>query len=406
MGAAVAITGLGAVSPFGVGMDVLWAGLHCGDHAIGPVRLFSALAHRTHLAGELPPDSLPRPNGAGADRGGRTGAMALAAAREALADAGLLETGGALRGAGLFFGTSTGGLFEGEEAFFRYIEDGADRGRVTGFAVQPGGTPAEHVARELGVAGPTEVVATACAASTLALEGALDALRTGEVELALVGGADGLCQTTFGGFNSLRAVDALPSRPFRTDRQGLSLGEGAAMLILETAERAAARGARVLSWLAGAGSSCDANHMTAPAPEGEGAERAILLALEDAGVRPDEVGFVNAHGSGTPHNDAAEAAALRAVLGPRVAEVPVTSTKGAIGHTLGACGAIEAAVTVRCLLEGVLHPTPGGGEVDPDARVNLVMGKSRAIDPARPALSTNIAFGGANAAVVLRRDLP
>jgi 3-oxoacyl-[acyl-carrier-protein] synthase II len=246
-------------------------------------------------------------------------------------------------------------------------------------------------------------LATACAASTMAIEAALDALRGGELELALAGGTDGLCQTTFGGFNSLRAVDEQPARPFRADRQGLSLGEGAGVLVLETEAHARGRGARILARLAGAASTCDAHHMTAPEEAAEGAARAMELALLDAGFTADAVDFVNAHGTGTPHNDAAEWRALQRVLGERAGRVPLTSTKGAIGHSLGACGALEAVVTVADLGRGRVHATPGLGPVDPAAAVDLVLGTARPLARAQVALSLNLAFGGANAALVFAR---
>lgn len=400
----IVVTGIGAVSPFGPGVDVLWEGLARGEERIRPVELFSTEGHRTRLAAEVRelPDGLPAglvlPRGS---RPSRTDRFALHAAHEAWRMAGLPLPAPAE--AGLFLGSSTGGLYEGEEAYWRLRRTGPERARAKPFAPQPNGTPADAVALAFGLTGPVEALATACAASTMALEAALDSLRAGEVRFALAGGSDGLCQTTFGGFNSLRAVDEAPARPFREDREGLSLGEGAGFLVLETEAEAAARGATILAVLAGAGSTCDAFHMTAPGPEGAGAARAMRLALEDAGVAPEAVGFLDAHGSGTPHNDRAEAAAIRAVFGEHAATLPVTSSKGAVGHTLGSCGSLEAVITVLCLLHGRVHPTPGAGTVDPEARVDLVLGEPRAIDDARPALSLNLAFGGANAAVVLRK---
>lgn len=400
----IVVTGIGAVSPFGPGVDALWEGLAAGEERIRPVELFSTEGHRTRLAAEVPelPESLPAglvlPRGS---RPSRTDRFALHAAHEAWLMAGLPLP--APPEAGLFLGSSTGGMYEGEEAYWRLRRTGPERARTKPFAPQPNGTPADAVAHAFGLSGPVEALATACAASTMALEAALDSLRAGEVRVALAGGADGLCQTTFGGFNSLRAVDEAPARPFRADREGLSLGEGAGFLVLETEADAASRGARPLAVLAGAGSTCDAFHMTAPCPEGSGAARAMRVALADAGVSPGAVGFLHAHGSGTPHNDQAEAAAIRAVFGERAATLPVTSSKGAVGHTLGSCGSLEAVITVLCLIHGRVHPTPGGGVVDPEARVDLVLGDPRAIDDARPALSLNLAFGGANAALILRK---
>jgi 3-oxoacyl-[acyl-carrier-protein] synthase II len=220
------------------------------------------------------------------------------------------------------------------------------------------------------------------------------------VTCAVAGGADSLCSLTYSGFNALRAVDDGPCRPFRADRAGLSLGEGAGVLVLEPWERALERGATPLAELRGAGSSCDAHHMTAPHPAGAGAAAAMLASLEDARLAPEAVDFVNAHGTGTPLNDSAEWRALSLVLGARAGRVPLTATKGSIGHLLGSAGAIEAVVTVQCLHEKLIHPTAGGGAVDPAIGVDLVLGVPRAIPSGAVGISTSLAFGGANTALV------
>jgi len=381
------ITGVGATSAFGEGVEVLWRSLLAGDHAIRAVSLFDVSRHRTRLAAQAEASVVAR-------REGRTDALARAAVREAIADAGDLS------GAGVFWGTSTGGMFEGEQFYWR--ETSAKRGRVpvAPLACQPPGAPACTVARAIGTSGPVETIATACAASTMALEAALIALRGGEVDVALAGGSDGLCELTFGGFNSLRAVSESPARPFRPMREGLSIGEGAGALLLERAEHARARGARPLALLTAARSTCDSFHMTAPHPEGRGMAAAARGALEEAGVPAGDLALVNAHGTGTPHNDGAEWLALESALEGAASSTPVTATKGAVGHLLGACGALEAVVCVRALQEGVVPPTPGEGPVDPEAPVDLVLGEPRRLKGAT-ALSQNLAFGGANAAIVI-----
>ena len=411
--ARIVVSGLGAVSAFGKGMDCLWDGLQSGESAFSPVRLFDVLPHRTRLGGQVPQDDDPRlcpPN----SRSSRSDAFALDAAREAWRCAGLADHQDRQR-VGVFLGSSTGGMLEGEEFFAALSSANASRGRqgpvhVSHMASQPCSSPAECVARELGLGGPVESLASACSAATMALESALSALRTAEVDVAVAGGADGLCQLTFGGFNCLRAVDDAPARPFRVDRAGLSLGEGAGVLVLEREEDARRRAAPALerqAWveLAGAGSSCDAYHMTAPDPEAKGAVQALRAALEDACLSPDDVDFIDAHGTGTPHNDEAECHALREVFGQRLARLPLTANKGAVGHLLGACGGLEAAVTARALLEGRVPPTPGSGKLDPE-EIDLVLGAARELDRTRSAVSLNLAFGGANAAVVLRRHGP
>ncbi|HSM13582.1 MAG TPA: beta-ketoacyl-[acyl-carrier-protein] synthase family protein [Thermoanaerobaculia bacterium] len=400
-GAAVAITGLGAVSGYGAGTAALWRGLLSGRTAIGTVRRFDSAAYRTHVASEVPDAACAAPPRARLSLADR---FALSAAAEALGQAGLPARLDELR-AGLFFGSSTGGMLESEEFYARLLAraeaEGAPRPRLGGLVSQPPSGPGDAVARAHGVTGPVETVASACASATLALGAALEALRAGEVDLVLAGGSDSFCRLTFAGFNSLRAVDELPCRPFRIERLGMTIGEGAAVLVLETRERAAARGARPLAWLAGVGASCDAHHMTAPDPEGDGISRAVAAALADAGRGPGSIDFVDLHGTGTPANDAAEARMLRRVFGARATELPATSTKACVGHFLGAAGAIEAVATVLGLEHGLVHPTPGEGTLDPELGVDLVVGSARQVAGARTALSTNLAFGGANAACVL-----
>jgi 3-oxoacyl-[acyl-carrier-protein] synthase II len=407
--ARVVVTGLGAVTPFGRGMDALWNGLCSAEHAFAEVELFDVRGHRTRIAGQVPEGTgIPRAHVAG--RGSRSDSFAEFAALDAWLDAGLGGEAGRGR-VGVFLGSSTGGMLEGEDWFARASQprtSGAPVGRprVSRMASQPCSSPAEAVARVLAVTGPVESVASACSAATMAIESALDALRRGEVDIAVAGGADALCQLTFGGFNSLRAVDEGPARPFRRDRSGLTLGEGAGVLVLETEEHARGRAARALSSarfveLAGAASSCDAFHMTAPDPDARGAIQALRAALADAHLSPEAVDFVDAHGTGTPHNDESEWRALTEVFGERACRLPVTANKGAVGHLLGACGGLEAAVTARALLEAVVPPTPGEGTLDP-AGIDLVWGKPRPLTGPSAAVSLNLAFGGANAALVFR----
>ncbi len=396
----IVVTGLGVVSPWGWGVRPFLAGILSGETAIGPFTRFDHRRQRTHVAGEVPP-APPQVRGRlkGFGRLSYADGYALAATREALEHAGLAPGGPGL--AGVYFGGSTGGLLESEWYYEQRLNGQHPSRRL--LASQQLSAPGEAVARYAQTRGPLETVSSACASGGLALEAALRDLRSGEADWALAGGSDSLCQITYSGFNALRAVSETPCRPFRQDRTGMSIGEGAALLVLEPLERAAARGARPLAELKGAGSSCDASHMTAPHPEGMGAALAIEQALKDAGLGPDEIDFVNAHGTGTPLNDAAEWAALHKSLGERAGRIPLTSTKGVVGHLLGSSGAIEAAATVLCLREGKLHATPGGGTVDPATPVDLVLGRPRPLPDARFALSTSLAFGGANAAVIFGR---
>jgi 3-oxoacyl-[acyl-carrier-protein] synthase II len=392
--ARMAVTGLGVVSGFGSGREALRAGLESGATAIRPVARFDVSTFRTRLAAEVPGRAA---SGAG-DRLSLADRFALEAAAEALADAALPTRLDALR-VGLFFGSSTGGMLESETYYAGLRATSRRRARIAALAAQPTSAPADAVAREHGVTGPVLTIASACASATLAFGSALDALRDGEIEIALVGGSDSLCRLTYAGFNSLRAVDPRACRPFRAGRDGMSIGEGAAVLVLESEGRARSRGARIHGYLRGAGAACDAHHMTSPDPEGAGIRRAVEAALADAALAPGDIDFVNVHGTGTPLNDAAEARMLAAVFGERAARLPITSAKGALGHFLGSAGAVEAVATLLALADRRVQPTAGEGAVD--LAVDLVESAPRELPAARFALSTNLAFGGANAAIVL-----
>jgi 3-oxoacyl-[acyl-carrier-protein] synthase II len=395
------VTGVGVVCAYGWSTEDFWSGLVEGRVAIGDFDRVDHREYRTHVAAQVPevPTEVRRrfhtwKHHSLADR------FALVASWDALQQAGLREQLPELE-SGVFFGSSTGGMLETED-YYRLLRGGG-RPRLDLVASQQVSAPGNAVAREFGVRGPVQTVSSACASGSLAVGMALDALRDGEVDVAIAGGADSLCRTTYGGFNSLRSIDERPCKPFRTDRDGLSLGEGGAALVLETEESARRRGVQPLAEVAGSGCASDAHHMTAPAPEGGGAAVALRLALEDAGTAGDAIDFVNAHGTGTPRNDVAEWNALRTVLGSRASEIPVTSTKSLIGHLLGSAGSIEAVATVLCLQHRAVHATAGAGEVDPDAPVHLVRERPFRPPSLRSAASLNLGFGGCNAAVVFSR---
>jgi 3-oxoacyl-[acyl-carrier-protein] synthase II len=402
--ARVVVTGLGAVSAAGWGVAAFRDALRSGRTAVGPFDRFDHATQRTHIAGQVPPE--PESVRARAPRGwnklSNSDHFALAAAAEAMAHAGLAG-GGPRPHAGVFFGGSTGGLFESERYFEALVRSPGSSPRRAQLASHLIGTPAEAVARQLGLDGPVETVSSACASGGLAIEQALRAIRSSEVDVAITGGADCLCLTTYSGFNALRAVAEEPCRPFRADRSGMSLGEGGAVLILESLQHARERGAMPLAEVLGAASTCDANHMTAPQAEGHFAVAAVERAISDACLTADGIDFINAHGTGTPLNDAAEFAGLRRVFGDRLARLPIEATKGVVGHLLGAAGAMAAVSVVLGLLDREVHPTPGGGAIDPAFSIDLVLDGPRPLPDVRAALSMSLGFGGANSAVVFGR---
>jgi 3-oxoacyl-[acyl-carrier-protein] synthase II len=403
LGRRVVVTGLGAVTAAGWGVPPLREAVRSGRTAIRQFDSFDHRGQRTHVAGQVPPGPPTRPGRRVPwSRLSNSDRFALFAAFEAAEQGGLPVPLDA-HTTGVFFGSSTGGLLEFERYFEELVQKPGSRPPRALVASHSLSAPAETVARHLGVRGPVETVSSACASGGLAVEQALRALRAGEVDLAFAGGADCLCLTTYSGFNALRAVDERPCRPFRADRAGMSLGEGGAALLLELLDHARARRARPLAEVLGAGSSCDANHMTAPHAEGLGAAVALERALADAGLKPDVIDFVNAHGTGTPLNDVAEWAALLRVFGERARRIPMEATKGVLGHLLGAAGVVEAVSAILGLLAGEVHPAPGGGEVDPALPVDLVLGRPRPLPGMRTAVSVSLGFGGANAALVLGR---
>lgn len=397
----VVITGIGAVSGFGWGVEELWRGLESGATAIRDPSEFDVEGQRTTLAAEVgqPADEARRAMD-DLKNLSRADVFGVIAGREAMNRAGL-QGGGARTG--VFCGGSTAGMAECEDFVGRLVGVRPGRPMLRLLASQQLNGPGDAVARDIGACGPVVGFSSACASGAMALGAAMEAVRHGEVDVALAGGADSLCLLTYSGFNSLRSVDPGPCRPFREDRQGLSLGEGAGMLVLESLDRALARGAEPLAELAGYGASCDAHHMTAPHPEGDGALAAMRAALEDAGINGLDIGVVNAHGTGTPHNDQSESCALKRLLGDRLPLVPLVAPKGALGHVLGAAGALEAVASVLAIERETIFPTAGSGPADSKLGVDLVLESPRR-QPRKDQIwiSANFAFGGANAALIIR----
>lgn len=404
----VVVTGVGVVSGWGWGSQSFWKGICSAESSVRPITRFDSTGFPTHLAAEVPEP--PAALAAGVPdwhRLSRADRYVVASTREALSQARLAEDLSGLR-AGVFLGSSTAGLFESEEFFAALTGTGENntpsRPSLRLLTYHQLSGPADAVAHSVKVTGPVQTISSACASATLAIGTALDAIRDGFVNLAIAGGSDSLCRITYGGFNSLQAVDEKPCLPFRQERAGLNLGEGGAALILESLDAAEKRGVTPLAELAGTGASADAHHMTAPDPEGTGAALALERVLDDAGVSPDEVDFINAHGTGTPLNDVSEFKAFQRVFGARASTIPVTSTKGSVGHLLGSAGAVEAAATVFCLEKQFVHPTPGPGEVDPQAPVNLVRGNGLADPNLETGISLNLGFGGCNGALFFCRQ--
>ncbi len=397
----VLITGCGAVSPFGVGVPRLWSGLLEGRCALAPIRSFDTAGLAHALAGQVPAfEPAAHLSGADAERLDRIGQYALTAAREALHDARLDLASVDRTRVGAIVATTLGGMELGEQ-YVRCRRDGRAFDARQLLHV-PYAATATRLARALSVRGPVFSPSIACASGTYAVGLALELIRRGQADAFVVGGAEIVCHFVVSGFTSLHATAAEAVRPFDARRDGLAIGEGAAMLVVESDAHARARGAGGDVELLGCGLSGDAVHMTAPARDGAGAVRAMRAALGDAAVAPQAIDFVSAHGTGTGYNDAMEMAAIATVFGSAARHLPVNSIKGAIGHTLGAAWSFEAIMCARVLREGVIPPTVGCEQLDPACPFDLVRGTARS-HPVQIAVSTSSAFAGNNAAIVLRR---
>ena len=392
----IAITGVGVVSPYGIGAKTFWSGLSAGACAIRPIGLIDTEGFRSRIAAEVPADAMAT-LGVSARRS-RADRLALAAAREAVADAGL---GRAERAAGaLVVGAVGGGMLEGEEWYWEETRTRRPSAKIGALRSILPYSHAETLSWRLGLGGPKETVVMACASGAASIALGADLVRSGAAPLALVGGVDALTRICFMGFNALKLLDPEPCRPFDRTRRGMSIGEAAAFLVLEPLERARARGARVYGRLLGAGITTDAHHVTAPQPDGEGMIRAMRLALEAAGLPASAIGYANAHGTGTLQNDRTEAVALREVFGAE--GVLVSSSKSLIGHCMAAAGSVEAVATLLALQHGLLPPTAGLDEIDPEVPFDCL---ARTARPAavEHAISNSFGFGGQNASLILGR---
>ena len=404
----VAVTGIGAVTPIGSGADGLWAGVLTNRSAVQAIDRFDASPFPSRIAAQIndfvPSDHLDARRARRLDRFSQ---LSVAAARMAIGQSCLTDADRSDGRTGVWIGSALGGVAFGEEQHAAYVLGGVRAVAPTLATAVFGGAGASNVAIDLGSRGPAVGNANSCASGAVAIGQAFGAVRSGMVDVAIAGGAEApLAPLTHGAFAMIRVLSqrnddpATASRPFDSDRDGFVMAEGAAVLVLEAWEAAERRGATIVGEVAGFGSSTDAYHLTAPLPSGEAAAAAITTALVDAGVTPGEIGYVNAHASSTQLNELAEAAALHLALGDHAAAVPVSGTKGLYGHALGASGAIEAAVTVMALRNGLLPGTCNLVNLDERCALNVL----REPLAARPqaALSTSFGFGGMNAALVFR----
>lgn len=409
----VVVTGLGVVSPLGVGWEPFWRSLLEGRSGVGPITQFDASGYPARIAAEIrdfdPAESIGRKEARRMDRCTQLGVVA---AGLALRDAGLVVGPENAHRIGACVGSGIGGMHTFEAQHSALIEKGPDRISPFFIPMMIPNMPSGQVGIQFGLKGPNFSVVTACATGANCLAGAVDMIRLGRADAMLAGGTEAaITPMAVGGFCSMRAVSTRndepqrASRPFDRDRDGFVIGEGAAILVLESLESALARGARIYAVLAGYGTSADAYHITNPEPEGEGAARAMHAALADAGLAPEDIDYVNAHGTSTPAGDPCETAALKRVFGDHARRLAVSSTKSMMGHTLGAAGALESAVCVLATREDAVPPTLNYENPDPRCDLDYVPQVARAM-PVRAALNNSFGFGGQNAVLVFRKYEP
>jgi len=403
----VVITGLGAVTPVGNDVATMWQALIAGRSGVGPITLFDPTGFDTKFAAEVKDFNAEALFGRKeARRMDRFTQFAVAAAGEALTDSGLKITPENAPRIGCVFGSGIGGI----GTILAEVEVARQKGpmRVSPFLVPmmlPDTAPGQ-IAIQYGLKGPNMAIVTACASSSNAIGEAAEIIRRGAADVIVAGGAEaGIVPLAVAGFNVMTAISRRndapqkASRPFDADRDGFVIGEGSAALVLESLEHAQARGAHIYAEVLGYGASADAYHITAPQEAGEGAARAMRAALAQAGLAPQDIGYINAHGTSTPLNDKSETLAIKQVFGPAAYQVPISSTKSMTGHLLGAAGALEAVVCVKALQEGLLPPTINYETPDPACDLDYIPNVARRV-PIRTAMSNSFGFGGHNACLI------
>ena len=407
----VVITGMGTVNPLGNDVSSFWEGLVAGRSGAGPITAYDASDQAVRIAGEVkgfdPVDHFGRKQ---ARRSDRFAQLAMYAADQAIADADLtFSDNGSNPHVGIIVGTGIGGVGTLLDSYDTFLDRGPNRVSALMVPMMMPNAAAGELAIRYGLHGLAMSLASACATGTNAIGEGAERIRAGTAEIMICGGVESVMHPlTLAALSNMGAVSRRndeperASRPFDADRDGFLMAEGSGVLILESLEHAQERGASIRAEVLGYGSSCDAFHITAPDEEGAGAARSMQTALDDAGLAPEEIDYINAHGTSTPLNDRMETRAIRRVFGKHAYKLPISSTKSMIGHLMGAAGTVEAIACAKTLETGVLHPTINYETPDPDCDLDYVPNESRKTDP-RIVLSNSFGFGGHNATLILRR---
>ncbi|MEB3884929.1 beta-ketoacyl-ACP synthase II [Lyngbya sp. CCY1209] len=406
----VVVTGLGAMTPIGNTIAEYWEGLLAGQNGIGPITLFDASRHDCRMAGEVkgfdPCDYIARKE---AKRMDRFAQFAIAASKQALADAEFVIDDLNADQVGVIIGTGIGGLKVLEDQQEIYLTRGPDRCSPFMIPMMIANMAAGLTAIHTGAKGPNTCPVTACAAGSNAVGDAFRLIQRGYARAMICGGTEAaVTPLSVAGFSAARALStrnddpARACRPFDVGRDGFVMGEGAGILLLEELEYARSRGAKIYGEIVGYGMTCDAYHMTSPVPGGTGAAKAIALAMKDAGLTPDRISYINAHGTSTPANDPTETAAIKTALGEQADKVAVSSTKSMTGHLLGGSGGIEAVATVLAIANDKIPPTINLETPDPECDLDYVPNQSRS-QPVEVALSNSFGFGGHNITLAFQK---
>jgi 3-oxoacyl-[acyl-carrier-protein] synthase II len=407
----VVVTGIGLVTPVGIGTEPSWQALCAGKSGIGPITQFDASQFATKFAGEVKDFDITRwMEKREARQYDRFIHLGLAASYLAAEDAGYKVDPAKAERTGCYIGAGLGGVSTIERTYAALLEKGPRHGISPYFvpAIIVNMVPG-LVSIKLGAKGPNVSQVSACSTGAHAIGDAMKVIQRGDADVMIAGG----CEATIsplgvGGFNSARALSTRneepqrASRPFDRDRDGFVIAEGAGVLILEAEDTAHARGARIYCELAGYGLTADAHHITSPAPDGEGAQRCMKMAIADAKVGAESIGYINAHGTSTKYNDATETLAIKQVFGEYARNLAISSTKSMIGHTLGAAGGIEAGITALAIARGILPPTINYETPDPECDLDYVPNQAREVR-VQAALSNSFGFGGTNACLLLTR---
>jgi len=399
----VVITGMGAISALGVGADALWQGLHEGRSGIAPLRHADADRLRVKVAAQVPENYDPTANieERVLPQLDRTVSFALHAAQEAITQAGLVFEGGIGARTATLIGTGVGGENSHDEQSKRLYAENASRVHPLSIVRVMANASASQISIAHGLRGPTFVVTSACASANHAISQAAQMIRFGMADVAITGGTDAcLSYSVLRAWEAMRVLADDTCRPFSINRRGLVIGEGAGVFVLESLEHAQARGATILAELAGSGMTADATDIVSPSADGAAA--AMVQALADAGLAPEDVDYINAHGTGTQANDATETQAIRQAFGAHADKLVVSSTKSMHGHAMGASGALELVAVVNAMRYGIVPPTANFDQADPACDLDIVPNVAREM-PVRAALSNSFAFGGLNAVLAIKR---